>query len=113
MKNFPSTLEELSLRGTQVKANKLSFFHHSWSNFPKLRVLILDNCKWATSSVLMSVSKYASLEILSLVKCLKIHRNTLPYLSIAKFGFKKLKVMDCRFTGNYKTRDFLLKILEV
>ncbi|KAG5891797.1 hypothetical protein JTB14_006189 [Gonioctena quinquepunctata] len=98
LKDFPAGLEELSLRRTYVK-NSTYFFQHSVRNLSKLRVLILDECCWVTCSFLLSVSKYEHLEIISIVKCLRVHLNMIPYLNVAKFGCKKLKVFDCRFTG--------------
>ncbi|XP_074041955.1 uncharacterized protein isoform X2 [Leptinotarsa decemlineata] len=98
LKDFPPGLEELSLKRTYVK-NSTYFFQHSVRNLNKLRVLILDECRWVTCSFILSVSKYEHLEIISIVKCLKVHLDMVPYLNIAKFGCKKLKVFDCRFTG--------------
>lgn len=63
------------------------------------QVLILDGCAWLTCSFLISIAKYKSLEILSVVNCPRIHLHTVPYLNVAKYGLKKLKVFDCRFTG--------------
>ncbi|KAJ8976594.1 hypothetical protein NQ317_005784 [Molorchus minor] len=67
--------------------------------FSNKRVLILDECKWITCNFLMSVAKYEKLEIVSVVKCLRIHLDIVPYLSVARFGFKNLKIFDCRFSG--------------
>lgn len=63
------------------------------------QVLILDSCTWLTCSFLISVAKYKNLEIISVVNCPRIHLHTVPYLNVAKYGLKKLKVFDCRFTG--------------
>ncbi|XP_057653482.1 uncharacterized protein LOC130892240 [Diorhabda carinulata] len=98
LRDFPSGLEELSLRRTFV-TNSEYFFQHSVKNIPKLRVLILDECVWVTCSFLLSVSKYEHLEIISIVKCLRVHLNMIPYLSVAKLGCKNLKIFDCRFTA--------------
>ncbi|XP_072381608.1 uncharacterized protein [Diabrotica undecimpunctata] len=98
LKDFPSGLEELSLRRTYVK-NSTYFFQHTVRNMPKLKVLILDDCSWVTCSFLLSVAKYEHLEIISIVKCPQVHVNMVPYLNVAKLGCKKLKVFDCRFTG--------------
>ncbi|XP_028132883.1 uncharacterized protein LOC114328267 isoform X2 [Diabrotica virgifera virgifera] len=98
LKDFPSGLEELSLRRTYVK-NSTYFFQHTVRNMPKLKVLILDECSWVTCSFLLSVAKYEHLEIISIVKCPQVHVNMVPYLNVAKLGCKKLKVFDCRFTG--------------
>lgn len=47
----------------------------------------------------MSVAKYENLEILSIVKCMRLHLNVVPYLSVARHGCKKLKLIDCRFNS--------------
>ncbi|KAJ8951130.1 hypothetical protein NQ318_021574 [Aromia moschata] len=62
-------------------------------------VLILDGCKWVTCSFLVSVAKYENLEIISAVKCIRLHMDMIPYLSFTRFGCRKLKVFDCRLTG--------------
>ncbi|CAG9861193.1 unnamed protein product [Phyllotreta striolata] len=98
LRDFPAGLEELSLKRTYVKDSDY-FFQHSVKNMPKLRVLILDECSWVTCSFLLSICKYEYLEIISIVKCLRVHLNTIPYLNVAKLGCKKLKIFDCRFTG--------------
>ncbi|XP_060533887.1 uncharacterized protein LOC132706530 isoform X2 [Cylas formicarius] len=104
MNTFPSQLEELSLRGTNVKCSKL-FFQYSSDSKQNLKVLILDGCNWIHSSFIMSVSKYPKLEIISVVKCNKLHHNILPYLPVTRYGCKNLKVMDCRFST--VANDFL------
>ncbi|ENN77609.1 hypothetical protein D910_07589 [Dendroctonus ponderosae] len=60
-------------------------------------VLILDQCDWLDSNFFMSVAKYENLEILSIIKCMRLHLNVVPYLNVARYGCKKLKVVDCRF----------------
>ncbi|XP_030757286.1 uncharacterized protein LOC115883118 isoform X3 [Sitophilus oryzae] len=95
LNSFPKSLEELSLKKTYIKNGKF-FFQGSFQGMRNLRVLVLDQCNWIDSSSLMSVAKYENLEILSLVKCLKLHFNIMPYLSVAKHGFKKLKLIDSR-----------------
>lgn len=116
MLKFPKSLRELSLRKTNIKNGGL-FFHASSHRMRDLRVcfdydglifvdiqwyfkvLILDECNWVDSNFLMSVAKYENLELLSLVKCQKLHFNVMPYLSVAKHGFKKLKVVDTRYNS--------------
>ncbi|XP_044260930.1 uncharacterized protein LOC123008928 [Tribolium madens] len=102
---FPPQLEEFSLRGSVV-ANSLEFFKSSSDHFKKLRVLILDECTWVTSIVLMSISKYPSLEILSLYKCKNVD-NSIPYLSLSGHGFKQLRIFDARLSplGNTLIRS--------
>ncbi|KAL1500800.1 hypothetical protein ABEB36_006242 [Hypothenemus hampei] len=95
--DFPISLVELSLRRTHVKNNKL-FFHNSYSTMRNLKVLILDECGWLDSSFFMSVAKYYNLELLSIIKCTKLHINALPYLNVARHGCHKLKLIDCRFS---------------
>ncbi|XP_018565959.1 uncharacterized protein LOC108906990 [Anoplophora glabripennis] len=110
LKEFPPYLEELSLKGTHIKSSTY-FFQHSGQNMQKLRVLILDQCQWVTCSFLMSVAKYESLEIISAIKCLRLHLNMIPYLNVARYGCKKLKTFDCRFTsiGHELLRTFYPK----
>ncbi|KAJ8916050.1 hypothetical protein NQ315_010918 [Exocentrus adspersus] len=110
LKDFPPCLEELSLKGTHIKSSTY-FFQHSDQNMQKLRVLILDQCQWVTCSFLMSVTKYENLEIISAIKCLRLHLNMVPYLNVARYGCEKLKVFDCRFTsiGHELLRTFYPK----
>ncbi|CAH1976934.1 unnamed protein product [Acanthoscelides obtectus] len=98
LKDFPGCLEELSLKRSYVKSS-VYFFQHSAKRMQNLRVLILDECSWVTCSFLLSVSKFENLEIISAVKCLRAHMNMVPYLNVAKYGCKKLKILDFRFTG--------------
>ncbi|KAF7271814.1 uncharacterized protein LOC143193807 [Rhynchophorus ferrugineus] len=104
---FPKSLRELSLRKSHIKNGGL-FFHSSCNRMRNLKVLILDECNWVDSNFLISVAKYENLEVLSLVKCQKLHFNVMPYLSVAKHGFKRLKVIDTRYNtiGNEVLRTF-------
>nr|CAI5848163.1 unnamed protein product [Callosobruchus analis] len=98
LRDFPGSLEELSLKRSYVKRSEY-FFQYSSTRMCNLRVLILDECSWVTCSFLLSVSKFDNLEIISAVKCMRVHLKRLPYLNVAKFGCKKLKILDFRFTG--------------
>nr|CAH7725302.1 unnamed protein product [Callosobruchus chinensis] len=98
LKDFPGSLEELSLKRSSVK-NPDYFFQHSSKNFLTFQVLILDECGWVTCIFLLSVSKFENLEIISAVKCMRVHLHRMPYLNVAKYGCKKLKILDFRFTG--------------
>lgn len=100
MNDFPPSLEELSLRGTNV-VNGRCFFRFSAHRMKKLRVIILDDCKWIDSSTLVCLGKYKNLEIFSAVGCPKIAESSMPYMSISRNGYKKLQIFDCRFTCNY------------
>lgn len=96
LKSFPKTLEELSFRRSVIKESR-TFFHRSSASVPNLRVLMLDDCYWICSEIIMSVSKFSKLEVLSLYKC---HMEaSIPYFSLAAWhGFQNLKVLDVRFT---------------
>lgn len=96
---FPSQLQEFSLRKTQVSC-PLKFFQGSGQHFNKLRVLILDECDWLTSTAFMPIAKYPNLEILSVYKCNNIE-NSIAYLSMAGQGFKSLKIFDARLSRNF------------
>ncbi|CAH0549656.1 unnamed protein product [Brassicogethes aeneus] len=96
--HFPRNLEELSLRESYIKMNR-NFFKGSCERFTKLRVLILDGCHWTDCGFLMSIAKYESLEIISLVGCKSLDSDSIAYFGLARFGYQKLKIFDCRFTG--------------
>ncbi|XP_019759132.1 uncharacterized protein LOC109537051 isoform X2 [Dendroctonus ponderosae] len=96
LQNFPKSLVELSLKKTHVKNAKM-FFQNTNTTMRNLKVLILDQCDWLDSNFFMSVAKYENLEILSIIKCMRLHLNVVPYLNVARYGCKKLKVVDCRF----------------
>lgn len=50
--------------------------------------------------MLVQMSKYPKLEVVSLFKCKKLTDNDIAYLSLAGcFGFKQLRILDIRFTG--------------
>lgn len=60
--------------------------------------------------MLVPMSKYPKLEVLSLFKCKKLSDSDIAYLSLAGcFGFKQLRVLDIRFTGtiNLKKSKFI------
>ncbi|CAG9770240.1 unnamed protein product [Ceutorhynchus assimilis] len=96
LQRFPRTLVELSLKKSYVRNGK-QFFHGSFMAMSNLRVLILDECDWLDSNFFISIAKYPNLEILSIIKCMRLHFNVLPYLSIARHACKQLKIIDCRF----------------
>ncbi|KAK9874381.1 hypothetical protein WA026_002728 [Henosepilachna vigintioctopunctata] len=97
LNNFPSSLVELSFKNSAI-SNSSYFFKRTFEKMENLRVLLLDGCSLINSSVVMSVSKYHKLEILSFYKC-QIE-NSIPYFSIAAWhGFKKLRVLDVRLSG--------------
>ncbi|XP_066144971.1 uncharacterized protein [Euwallacea fornicatus] len=96
LKDFPRTLEELSLKKTYVKNGK-TFFQSSFSAMDNLKVLVLDECDWLDSNFFMSIAKYPNLEILSVIRCMRLHLNIVPYLNVARHGCKKLKLIDTRF----------------
>lgn len=66
-----------------------------------LRVLILDRCDWVCASDIVSISKYYKLEILSVSRCKNL-KNSIPYFSLSGHGFRQLKVLDIRLSGNCK-----------
>ncbi|XP_050305403.1 uncharacterized protein LOC126742683 isoform X2 [Anthonomus grandis grandis] len=98
MRDFPVLLEELSLKKSHVKNGK-GFFQSSLDTMRNLRVLILDQCDWIDSSFFMSIARYPKLQILSIIKCMRLHINVIPYLNVARHGCKSLKIIDSRFNS--------------
>ncbi|KAI4455013.1 f-box-like [Holotrichia oblita] len=96
---YPKGLVELSLRKSFVH-NHSGFFTLSYLYMENLKVLMLDECGWVETYMLVPMSKYPKLEVLSLFKCKKLSDSDIAYLSLAGcFGFKQLRVLDIRFTG--------------
>ncbi|XP_017782004.1 PREDICTED: uncharacterized protein LOC108566558 isoform X2 [Nicrophorus vespilloides] len=107
MCTFPHSLEELSLGGSYITNHPL--FFKSCHVLERLRVVILDRCRWFTSHALVSLSKLSSLQILSMYFCKQLRDEEMSYISLAgRFGFKSLQVLDLRFTGygNEVVRSF-------
>ncbi|KRT84925.1 F-box domain-containing protein, partial [Oryctes borbonicus] len=98
LSEYPKGLVELSLRKSFVHSHS-TFFKLSYLHMDNLKVLILDECGWVETYMLVPMSKYPKLEVLSLYKCKKLSDNDIAYLSLAGcFGFKQLRVLDIRFT---------------
>ncbi|XP_018324801.1 uncharacterized protein LOC108736746 isoform X2 [Agrilus planipennis] len=99
LKDFPKTLEELSFRRSFILEYR-NFFNASSTAMSRLRVLILDHCQWLETDLIFCVSKYPNLEIFSLYMCKKVNDHNVAHFCImSRFGFKKLQVLDVRFTG--------------
>ncbi|KAL3271066.1 hypothetical protein HHI36_021566 [Cryptolaemus montrouzieri] len=97
LNDFPKSLQELSFKNSCIPKSS-HFFKRTSEQMENLKVLLLDGCSQINSSVVMSVSKYPNLEILSFYKC-QIE-NSIPYFSIAAWhGFKTLKILDVRLSG--------------
>ncbi|RZC42208.1 uncharacterized protein BDFB_004316 [Asbolus verrucosus] len=106
MMDFPDRLDEFSLKKSVV-TNAADFFRQTGNHMKTLRVLILDECHWVTSSALMAICKYENLEILSVYKCKNLE-NSIAYLSISgQCGFFNLKIFDARLSplGNTLLRS--------
>lgn len=97
LKLFPRGLRELSLRNTYSDADE-AFFKHSDEAMAELRVLVLDGCRWVRSWVLMPVSKYRKLQVLSMVRCTKALDQDVYVSMSASFGFQHLRICDVRHT---------------
>lgn len=97
LKSFPTGLHELSLRNSYSETNE-TFFKHSDSAMSELRVLVLDGCRWVRTWVLVSVSKYPKLQVLSMVRCTKALDDDVYVGMAAVYGFNSLRVCDVRHT---------------
>ncbi|XP_044014394.1 uncharacterized protein LOC122856690 isoform X2 [Aphidius gifuensis] len=108
--DFPTTLETLSLKGTNVcdLSTSRSYFFKLDQLMPNLTTLILTNCQWLTGHSLMVISKIPKLKELRINSCKNLG-ECVAYASLStRFGFKTLEKLDLRCTafGDSELRCF-------